>query len=45
MGTPAATPVSSDTEPDALVERASVLARELAATSERERALPPALVE
>jgi alkylation response protein AidB-like acyl-CoA dehydrogenase len=35
----------TDSELDALSERASVLARELAATTERERALPPALLD
>ncbi len=34
-----------DAELDALSERASALARELAATTERERALPPALLD
>jgi alkylation response protein AidB-like acyl-CoA dehydrogenase len=33
------------TELDALTDRASALARELAATTERERALPPALLD
>jgi alkylation response protein AidB-like acyl-CoA dehydrogenase len=47
MQTPAA-PLSralTDAELDALTDRASALARELAATSERERALPRALVD
>ena len=47
MSTPAA-PMSSappSAELDSLVDRASVLARELAATTERERALPGALVD
>lgn len=35
----------TDAELDALTERASTLARELAATTERERALPQALLE
>ena len=53
MPTPAAaqspvaprSPAPTDAELDALIERASVLARDLAATTERERALPPALVD
>lgn len=40
---PAQTPTGS--ELDALIDRASALARELASSTERERALPPRLVE
>ncbi len=47
MSTPAApaSPAMTDAELDALTSRATALARELAATTERERALPQALVE
>jgi alkylation response protein AidB-like acyl-CoA dehydrogenase len=47
MPTPAAPPsgAHTDTELDALTDRACALARELAATTERERALPAALLD
>ncbi len=47
MPTPVASALraSADAQLDALAARASTLARELAATSERERALAPALLE
>jgi len=44
MSSPAATPDSAPTL-DELIDRASALARELAPSSERERALPPVLVD
>src|ERR1700682_2861795 len=42
---PTPTPTPTGTELDSLIDRASGLARELAATTERERALPQALVD
>ena len=47
MPTPAApaSPAPTGAELDALVDRASASARELAATTERDRALPPALLK
>jgi alkylation response protein AidB-like acyl-CoA dehydrogenase len=47
MPTPAApaSPAPSAAELDAQLDRASALARDLAATTERERALPPSLLE
>jgi indole-3-acetate monooxygenase len=47
MPTPSAQPPRppTATELDALIDRACALAREVAATTERERALPPALVD
>ena len=47
MPTPAAPPsrAPTDAELDALTDRASALARDVAATTERERALPQALVD
>ena len=47
MSTPAAprTPTSTATELDDLIDSASALARDLAASTERERALAPALLE
>ena len=42
---PTPTPTSARSELDALTEQASTLARELAATTERERALPPELLD
>lgn len=47
MSTPGAPPYRPPTgaELDALIDRASALARDLAATTERERALPQALLE
>jgi indole-3-acetate monooxygenase len=44
MPTPAAPTSSAPPDPE-LVDRAAALARDLAATTERERALPPALVD
>jgi alkylation response protein AidB-like acyl-CoA dehydrogenase len=43
--TPTSSAPAEDSELDAMIARAAALARELAATSERERALPQALVE
>ena len=47
MSTPSAppTPTSTGSELDLLIDRASALAREVAAITERERALPPTLVD